>query len=187
MCEDGDIKIFTKKTSEDKIDEVALIAEMDYHRGNGNMEKAKQLGAYLSSVFVDEEGLLRSLEPIIGNFILSRAEVHQIEVLMAFSAEYIINRALPNALLSGTAVNSLYDSIIAEKADLYAELKDGAEYSFYYLAVRKGMDTERAVGEAYAMLCGKEGDAETAALGTRLFTAVLSEIENIIEVFDFVQ
>ena len=63
---DDDIKIFNAKPKDDTLDSIALIEEMNTQRMNGNTEKAKQLGKYLSERFLDGAELKRSLEEEIG-------------------------------------------------------------------------------------------------------------------------
>ena len=64
------------------------------------------------------------------------SNVFQIKILMFFAAEYTINRVLPNTVLKSTAINALYSNIKSGDRAFYDEFSDGAEYSFYYLAVR---------------------------------------------------
>lgn len=185
--EDNDIKIFTKKVNDEKIDEAFLIDEMNTQRNNGNIEKAKNLGGYLSMIFVDEEALLLSLKPLIGEANFPKQIMYQIRILMFFTAEYCINKSLPNMATKNTAINSLYDAIMAEAGEFYEEFSDGAEYSFYYLALKKAAGKDVKLGKTFAMLCGKENNEEFIDFGEKLFAGVSKEVCNIIDVFDFVR
>lgn len=42
------------------------------------------------------------------------------------------------------------------------------------------------IGKAFAMLCGKEDDADFINLGKRMFNLVCEEVSAIIEIFDFI-
>lgn len=184
--EDSDIKIFGQKQAQSCDDELRLIALMEEQRANGNTEKAAKLGDYLSDIFLHENDLLTRLEPIVGKLDYPQNIVFQIKILMFFAAEYTINRVLPNTVLKSTAINALYSNIKSGDRAFYDEFSDGAEYSFYYLAMRKESDSVIAeIGKAFAMLCGKEKDDTFISLGKRMFNLVCEEVESIVEIFDF--
>ncbi len=188
IFDDSDVKIFNDNTdNKDTFDEVAIIAEMTKNRSNGNVSKAKKLGKYLAEIFVDEPHLLSDLESEVGKIDRSDDIMYQIKVLLVFTAEYCINHKLLSSLLSHTAVNALYDSVKKEAFDFYDRLDDAVEYSFYYLAVRKGVDISANIGISFAMLCGKEKDEYYTNLGKRLFEVANHEIENIINSYDFIK
>lgn len=182
--EDNDIKIFVGKSKNEADDTIALISEMNTQRSNGNTQKAKDLGKELSARFLDTENLRCSLEEEVGPLNYSEKIIFQIKILMFFTAEYCINRLLPNALLKNTATNTIYDSIIKNAGAFYEEFSDAVEYSFYYLAIKKE-DFISAVGKTFAMVCGKGADAEFEKLGSEIFKVVAKEVESIIESYDF--
>ncbi len=182
---DDDIKIFNAKPKSDTLDSIALIEEMNTQRMNGNTEKAKQLGKYLSDRFLDGEELKRSLEEEVGALDYPQKVILQIKILMFFTAEYCINRLLPNTLLKSTATNTIYDRVMKNAGEFYREFSDGVEYSFYYLAVKKD-DIPSAVGKAFAMICRKENDATYEKLGSDVFRVVSKEVESIIEKYSFI-
>ncbi len=182
---DDDIKIFQAKEKSDTLDSIALIEEMNTQRFNGNTQKAKQLGKYLASRFLDEEQLKTSLEEEIGTMDFPEDVMLQIKILMFFTAEYCINRLLPNTLLKTTAINTVYDSVMKKAADFYKEFSDAAEYSFYYLAVKKD-DICDSVGKAFAMVCRKGDDLRYQKLGCDVFRVVSKEVESIIASYSFI-
>lgn len=186
--EDSDIKIFGKKQAQSCDDELRLISRMEEARANGNLDKAARLGDYLSDIFLKEEELLKRLESVVGRLDAYPQSVQfQIKILMFFAAEYTINRVLPNTFLKTTAINALYNNIKDGDGAFYAEFSDGAEYSFYYLAMRKESPSVIAeIGKTFAMLCGKEDSTEFIRLGKQLFNLVCEEVSAIIEIFDFV-
>lgn len=186
--DDSDVKIFTDSdTINDNSYEVSIIAEMTKHRSNGNILKAKQLGKHLAEIFVDEPSLLSQLESEVGKIECDEDNMYHIKVLLIFTAEYCINHLLPATLLSNTAVTALYDTVIKKASAFYDRLDDAAEYSFYYLAVRKGIDISKNIGISFAMLCGNDKDEYYTNLGKRLFEIAEHEIEKIIEGYQFVK
>lgn len=186
LFDDSDIKIFNDgEEQNESFDEVSVIAEMQKHRTNGNILKAKQLGKHLAEIFVDEPHLLSDLESEIGEIKRDDDDMYQIKVLLIFTAEYCINHLLPATVLSNTAINAMYDTLNKKAAEFYDRLDDAAEYSFYYLAVRKAVDIPKNIGVSFAMLCGEDKDAYYTNLGQRLFEVAEHEIEKIINGFGF--
>ena len=186
LFDDSDIKIFNENVEQTKTsDEVSVIAEMQKHRTNGNILKAKQLGKHLAEIFIDEPHLLSDLESEVGNIKRDEDDMYQIKVLLIFTAEYCINRLLPATVLSNTAINAMYDTISKKAAEFYDRLDDAAEYSFYYLAVRKAIDISKNIGISFAMLCGEKEDIYYTNLGQRLFEVADHEIAKIINSFGF--
>ena len=186
LFDDSDIKIFNDNNEQNKTsDEVSVIAEMQKHRTNGNILKAKQLGKHLAEIFIDEPHLLSDLESEVGNIKRDEDDMYQIKVLLIFTAEYCINHLLPATVLSNTAINAMYDTISKKAAEFYDRLDDAAEYSFYYLAVRKAIDISKNIGISFAMLCGEKEDVYYTNLGQRLFEVAEHEINKIIDDFGF--
>ena len=91
IFDDSDVKIFNDD-KKDSFDEVSIIAEMTKNRSNGNSQKAKELGKILAERFVDEPHLLSDLENEVGEIQRDDDTMYQMKVLLAFSAEYSINR-----------------------------------------------------------------------------------------------
>ncbi len=186
LFDDSDVKIFNDSDAPAEVsNEVAVIAEMTKHRSNGNILRAKQLGKHLAEIFVDEPSLLSQLEAEVGEIKRDEDDMYHIKVLLVFTAEYCINRHLPATLLSNTAVNALYDTVIKKAAEFYDKLDDAAEYSFYYLAVRKAIDISKNIGVSFAMLCGEGKNEYYTNLGKRLFEVAEHEIEKIIDSYNF--
>lgn len=185
--EDSDIKIFQGKSAKKNTDDsIALIEEMNTQRLNGNIQRAHDLGDGLADRFLNTEELRASLEEEVGPLNYSEKVIFQIKILVFFTAEYCINRLLPNTLTKSTAINTVYDKIVKNAGDFYEEFSDGVEYSFYYLAVKKD-DVLSAVGKTFAMLCRKENDESFSKLGKDIFVAVVNEVDKIIRDFGFVR
>lgn len=185
--EDSDIKIFGQEKAKSRDDELSFIALMEEQRANGNIDEAMRLGDYLADIFLNEKDLLEHLSSILGTIDYPQEILYQIKILMFFSAEYTLNRILPNAIVKSTAINALYGNIKNGDLDFYTEFSDGAEYSFYYLAMRKeSQSVITEIGKAFAMLCGKENDETYVELGKRLFNLISDEVESIFDIFNFV-
>lgn len=187
IFDDSDVKIFNDgKKSADVFDEVSVMAEMTRNRSNGNAQKAKNLGTKLALMFVDEPHLFNDLESEVGILDFDDDIMYQIKVLLVFTAEYCINHSLSSPLLSNTAINSMHETVSQKAYEFYDKLDDAAEYSFYYLAVRKGGDIAENIGVSFAMLCGQETSNHFMRLGKRIFETAKNEIENVIDIFEFV-
>ncbi len=186
IFDDSDVKIFNDNgETKESFDEVSIISEMTKNRSNGNSQKAKDLGRHLAEIFVDEPHLIADIEKELGCLECDENNMYQVKVLLVFTAEYCINHQLISPLLANTAINALYDTVKKKAFDFYDRLDDAAEYSFYYLAVRKGMDISKNIGVSFAMLCGKDKDVYFENLGKRLFEIATHEIEKIIDSFEF--
>lgn len=187
LFDDSDVKIFNEEVNNSEtVDEIAIIAERNKNRNNGNLQKAKDLGKTLAQIFVDEPHLLSDLEHEVGEIKRDDNTMYQIKVLLVFTAEYCINRYLASSLLANTAVNALYDTVRKKSNEFYDRLDDAAEYSFYYLAVRKAVDISKNIGISFAMLCGQDKDEYYTELGRKIFDVTSKEVEKIIVSFDFV-
>lgn len=183
MFDDSDIKIFNDKGQpEENFDEITVIEEMKRHRINGNFDKAKELGKQLADIFVDETKLMRDLAKEVGSLDFEDDIIYEIKVLLAFTAEYCINHSLTSPLLSNTAINKMYDTVKENAFEFYDRLDDGAEYSFYYLALRRSGETSAEIGKAFAMLCENK---DFATLGKNLFEFAGQEINSIIDLCEF--
>ncbi len=187
IFDDSDVKIFNDTKASDSFDEVSTISQMTKNRSNGNAQRAKDLGECLAERFVDEPHLISELEAEIGKIQNDENTMYQMKVLLVFTAEYCINHLLPNSLLSNTAVNALYDTVKKKAFDFYDRLDDAAEYSFYYLAVRKGVDIPANIGVSFAMLCGMDKDEYYQNLGKQLFEVASHEVEKTIDSYNFVK
>lgn len=183
-----DIKIFSakkNKKSNNCIDELRLIEEMDTERSNGNLSKAKELGLNLANIFLDEKSINEGLRELIGSLETNKEVLFQMRILMIFAAEKEIGRLLKKALLCSTAINAMHDKIHDENLNFYNEFSDGAEYSFYYLAIKSGGNIDKSIGKSFAMLCGRESDFHYKELGENLWQKTIKEVDEIINSYEF--
>lgn len=181
--EDSDIKIFkpSEKSAKDG-DVLSFVEGMNYHRQNGNVEKAKELGTKLAGNSF-EKNLKESLDSVF----LSDEFFHQVCALVLFSTEAALNYFLPSQQLSTIAINALHESLSSKKLEFYDSIINSPAFSFYYLSVRKGgTDIPKDIGEAFAMLCRKENDSHFIEEGSKIYSAILDFVEKEISEARFV-
>ncbi len=188
--DDSDIKIFGKSQVDDKNEAALLLEQVNRQRANGNTEKARKLGVYLAEIFLNDEEINKHIASAVGKVPKTKYSMDQVRILIVFSAQWCLSHRLPAALLSNTAVNSFYDKI-SETRDIYNDLSDGPEFSFYSLAVRECETSAQAIGETFKRLCDRDddesNDEDFVELGKRIYNKTVEEIVNIIDKFEFVQ
>jgi len=188
--DDSDIKIFGKSQVDDKNEAALLLEQVNRQRANGNTEKARKLGVYLAEIFLNDEEINKHIASAVGRVPHTKESMDQVRILIVFSAQWCLSHRLPAALLSNTAVNSFYDKI-SETRDVYNDLSDGPEFSFYSLAVRECETSAQAVGETFKKLCDHDddesNDEDYVELGKRIYNKTVEEVVNIIDKFEFVQ
>jgi len=183
--DDSDVKIFgSGKATSDTGDLVELASLLDRHRRNGNIAKAKQLGNRLATLAPEHASGI-DLSVLTGNVQVIPSVLYQIRVLLVFAAQTTVHKKLPLAILSSSAVNAMYDSLIENAQGFYDNISDGAAFTFYYLSLRKGNNVALEIGERFAMLCGMEGNETYAQMGARIYTLAVGLIEEIIDEFEF--
>ncbi len=165
---DKDIKVFHPSTRKSEaLDVLKAAQELDAQRANGNLARARQLGAAISSLtpsrareLVGEDTVIADPEKLPSNVI------YQARVLLLFAAQLTLHSLLPTTL-SSEAVNSMYDHL---SEGFYDNIMDGTSFSFYYLAVRKSFNVEENIGKSFAMLCGDEDSDEYAEMGRKIYS-----------------
>ncbi len=183
LQDDGDVKIFTTRSNDkNEAEDFILIAEqLEAQRANGNIAKAKALGEKLALLTPENE----PVESLIDGRDLPPNILYQIRVLMVFAMHTAIHSHLHLPMLYSAAVNSMYDSLINETPGFYDNISDGAAFTFYYLALRKGANAEQHIGDAFAMLCGKEGNEKVSAIGALIFARISEKAVEEITALDF--
>ena len=188
--DDSDIKIFGKSQVDDKTEAALLLEQVNRQRANGNTEKARKLGVYLAEIFLDDEIINKHIASAVGKVPNTKESMDQVRILIVFSAQWCLSHRLPAALLSNTAVNSFYDKI-SETKDVYNDLSDGPEFSFYSLAVREGPTSADAIGKTFKKLCDRDedesNDEDYVALGKSIYNKTVEEVVSIIDKFEFVK
>lgn len=181
--DDSDIKIFGGG-KDAETDFVAIAEETMRHRSNGNVVKAKSLGAKLADFSPDDELLGEELQALISEKTVTLDLKLQIKVLLVFTAEYALYKLLPD-ILAAAASDSMYDRLRDESEGFYANICDGASFTFYYLAVRGESSIDTAMGESFAMLCDAEANSSVKKLGATVFSLALKRIGELVDEMNF--
>lgn len=188
---DGDMKIFGKNVEPNTAVEFNDVFEaMNRHRVNGNLEKAKQLGKRLATISPDvqQDGLIINLREILPLKFLTQDILYQIKVLLVFAAESVLELELKAPQLAATAINELYDSLSEISPGFYRNIADGAAFTFYYLALKKGGDAAKNIGETFAMLCSVQKNSEGfVSAGETVWKIAAETVRREIEATQFAQ
>ena len=175
--DDSDMKIVGEETpSGDDMDATAALLARE--KANGNLSRARRLGAIMAEEVASVEGV----QPSERAFIMA-----QRRILLAFAVEVGFDAFLPNNLLSQTAQSIFYDTLRLTAPSFYEDLQESGAFSFYYLCVREGREVEKRVGEIYASLCGKPGSPELAKEGADLYIYFIAQVHLIADSIDFVR
>ena len=178
MADDRDIKIYVQKSMTETGEFQAINDEVQLHLANGNRDKAMALGQQLAKI-----------RPEDGNFDLSgfnmtSALLYQIRVLLTFMAEYSIQKNIPVDFLADTASSAMYEYLKANEPGYYNNISDGAAFTFYLLALKKGGDAATNIGEQFSMLCNISWQ-EIIDLGKRIFVQGSEYFDNMIKEISF--
>ena len=184
MCpgDDKDIKIFTGSKEIMPDDPEYLAQDIEQHRENGNMARAKRLGERMAALTPNSSNIRR----LAGDKTLPLSVLYQMRVLMVFTAMTTTEISLPVSILSSTATSEMLNCLVKTSKNFYDNISDGAAFTFYYLILRKGIDVPRNIGIQFASLCGKEDDEFYIDLGESLYNSVYNDITETITRLGFV-
>ena len=156
------------------------------HRANGNIDKARRLGAALATMAPTSEGdgIFVNLKDHLSPKFFVQDILYQIRVLLVFACETILQIELPSELLSTTAISSMYHAIEEDTPGFYSNISNGAAFTFYYLAVQKGGNISDNIGEAFAMLCSVKNKESFVLAGKTVWNIAVDIIEKEIEKAD---
>ncbi len=169
---DEDIKIVGDKPSLDvkkNLNKVNLAKLSD----NSVYENARQWGRLVAAEFLKEASGNSFDEPSDFNMLIQR------RLLLSFTATVGFEEFCLDDSLCGIAQKSFIDTVKTENEEIYRTSQDTGAFSFYYLAFRRGGDTERRVGQTFAMLCSHDGDPVYQELGEALYCWFLSVVKNL--------
>ena len=170
MCVDNDIKIAGDKPSLD-------IKKQNQPQGalpvDANLKaKAMQIGKEVAQIFAEDA---RSSD--IGDMQNSNEElVMQRRLLLSFTATAGFEEYIGDDTLVGFAQKGFLDTLKRIDTALFKSSSDTGAFSFYYLAFRRGSETERRIGQTFAMLCSHDGDPIYQELGEALYCWFISEV-----------
>ncbi len=138
-------------------------------------EKAKQWGRLVALEFLKDVSDNSLSEPYDFNMIIQR------RLLLSFTATVGFEQYCTDDSLCGIAQKSFLDTIKKENDEVYKTSQDTGAFSFYYLAFRRGGETDRRVGQTFAMLCSHDGDPIYQELGEALYCWFLSVVKGLAE------
>lgn len=172
LCSDNDIKIVGNKPSEDikrhKSRAVGSAVPTDE-----SVIGAKAVGEIVAQRFIEDA--IASDAENEGDYELRI----QRRLLLSFTATVGFERYIENDTLVGIAQKSFLDTLKKQSNELYKSSSDTGAFSFYYLAYRRGSETERRIGQTFAMLCSHDGDPIFQELGEALYCWFSSVVRKI--------
>ena len=110
--------------------------------------------------------------------------VIQRRLLLSFTATVGFEKYSSNDALGGIAQKSFIDTVKKMNDEVYKTSQDTGAFSFYYLAFRRGGETERRIGQTFAMLCSHDVDPVYQELGEVLYCWFLSVVKKSAEEFN---
>lgn len=177
--QDKDIKIVGDRPSEDVKRHKNRVGEDESYTPL-QAKKAKELGEKVARVFIEDAENVSNDEDFRDYGLLI-----QRRLLLSFTATIGFEQYIENDSLGGLAQKSFLDTVKAADSELYASSSDTGAFSFYYLAYRRGNDTERRIGQTFAMLCSHDGDPIFQELGEALYCWFSSVVKNKVSEMDF--
>lgn len=156
-------------------DEAALLEQ---EKENGNLSRARRLGAIMADEVSSVEGDSRTADSAL---------LTQRRILLAFAVEVGLDALLPNSLDAQTAQTVFYNTLRTTAPQFYDDLQASGAFSFYYLCVRDGRRVEEKVGETFASLCGRAGDAAYARMGRELYQRFADQVRQLVDALEFVR
>ncbi len=165
MCSDwdNDIKIAGDRPSED-IKRRKQASENGETYTAAQAKDAKMLGESIARLFIDDAKEADKDESFRDfNLLIQR------RLLLSFTVTIAFEQYVSNDALGGLAQKRFLDTVKKADDELYRSSSDTGAFSFYYLAYRRGGETERRIGQTFAMLCSHDGDPIFQELGEALY------------------
>ena len=134
-------------------------------------KKAKQWGRLVALEFIDAASGDTLTESFDFDMVIQR------RLLLSFTATVGFEQYCDDDTVSGIAQKSFIDTVKTENKEIYKTGQDTGAFSFYYLAFRRGGETDRRVGQTFAMLCSHDGDPVYQELGEALYCWFLSVVK----------
>jgi hypothetical protein len=187
--EDSDIKIFSsskfKKKKEIDTSLVEIDEELAIQSYNGNISKAKDLGSILAQMTSKEKDIIDKL--IISDKIKKDENfLNQIDLLFVFTIIIGLDLFLQSHLIARTAMAKFYYDLQNDWPEIYSKLENSAAFSFYFLDIRRGLnDTDKKIGESFAMMCFQKNDKIYAEQGKLFYNIFLGKVKKIINEINF--
>lgn len=178
---DGDIKIYQKKSDIEAGEFDGLVKDIDFHKANGNTQKAHELGKKLASLKPTDEvlGILCEKDKLPAEFL------YQARVLITFLCGRVTRETIDEPILSNLIRNAMYDCLKENENGYYKNIADGAAFTFYRLALKKGTDRAEEISKEFAKMCSVKNDEAILALGKKIYLNATEHIKKLIEECDF--
>ena len=190
---DNDIKIYEGSKSVNISSAVMSTFEaMNFHRENGNLQKAKDLGAHLAELSPTDDDARdgKGIDLISGlpQRFRSQTIVYQIKVLLVFAAETLLQSEIRDDILATTAINAMHDKIREDMPVFFKNISSSAAFTFYCLALKKRGDVTENIGEAFAMMCDVQKNTESFVnAGKSVWEKAVEGLKSEISKVDFVR
>lgn len=184
---DSDIKIYKKQDNGSPREQMTEIFDIiSLHQSNGNFARARELGRILSTLSpVGDDGLAIDAETHFAHA-PTQGVLFQLKVLLTFAAEHVVQSDINPEFLSIMVINTMHDEISNKHPNFFKSMSDGAAFTFYSLAIRRGGDVDENIGEAFAMLCDAGDDRQQYIdLGRKMWRLAREKVKNEIEKIDF--
>lgn len=165
---DDNVKIF----KESDFDSRSQVAEnFDNRDSEEQLAAARQLGYEIAQNFVTAQSDVN-----LGSF--DGYDVpRQARLLNVFAISVALNQYCLNAQIASTAMNSFYNTLKLVDSEFYDDIGSTGSLSFYYLAKDAFDDIVRRIGQTFAMLCSKDGDAVLQELGEALYCKYVNSVQ----------
>lgn len=167
--DDLDVKIAGEKPSVDiRRNKNATVQNSSV--SSEQIKGAKAVGKTVAESFIADAETEVDAEFRDYDMILQR------RLLLSFTATAGFEQYICDDTLVGIAQKSFLDTVNKHDPELYKTSGDTGAFSFYYLAFRRGSETERRIGQTFAMLCSHDGDPIFQELGEALYCWFLSVV-----------
>lgn len=107
----------------------AVARLLEQEKANGNLSRARRLGAIMADEVSAIEGGDSQPAEDIGSLLTQR------RILLAFAVEVGLDAFLPNNLVAQTAQNVFYNTLHITAPAFYDDLQESGAFSFYYMYV----------------------------------------------------
>ncbi|MBP3706235.1 MAG: hypothetical protein J6J13_03170 [Clostridia bacterium] len=161
MCSDKDIKIASSRPS--KSPQFHKTEPIQNTVKTETKKAAKQIGEKVAELFADEVSYANIGEMDNGELISQR------RLLLCFTAIASLENYISDEAVSDIAKKSFLDTLKKMDMSLYKASSEMGAFSFYYLALRRGTDVIRRIGQTFAMLCSHDGDPIFQEMGEALY------------------
>ena len=174
--DDSDMKIVGEYVApEERPDATSALLQQEQQ--NGNLDRARALGAALIDLAKAEETEHRS----------ENADLRlQRWLLLLFTADVELRRLLPNPLVAQTSANTFYDLLRTQVGDIYDAVQQNGSLSFYYLCLEDGAVSVQKAGQTFASLCGHAGSPRYVTLGQQIAQACIDRVHTLVAEQGFV-